>query len=179
MRIQPEDMTMMRHTSKLLAGLATAALLLGGAQAIARDHGPGGHGGDPGMRYMQHVLDELDLTPEQQATVKDIFESARPRLRALHQQMRDVRESLIDTNPDDPDYSTIVNQASQKSGELASDLVREMSQVRTQVHAVLTDEQKARLPEIRAEMQAKMQARRERMRTRHEARRSERAGAGE
>jgi len=169
----------MRQTSKLLASLATVALVLGGTQALARDHGPGRHGGDPGMRYMQHVLDELDLTPEQQATVKDIFASARPRLHALHEQMRDVRESLIDTNPDDPDYSTIVNQASQKSGELASDLVREMSQVRTEVHAVLTDEQKAKLPEIRAEMKAKMQARHEQMRAKREARRSERTGAGE
>jgi hypothetical protein len=85
----------------------------------------------------------------------------------------------MDTSPDAADYATVVNAASQKSGELASQIVLEMSQIRTQVHSVLTAEQKAQLPEIRAEMKQKMEQRHERMRDKREARRAESEKAAE
>ncbi|HSN72824.1 MAG TPA: Spy/CpxP family protein refolding chaperone [Steroidobacteraceae bacterium] len=154
-----------------LIAVTAAALALTSTYALAGERGAR-HGGDPGIRYMHHVLEQLDLTPEQEQTVEQIFASARPRLSALHEEMRDIRHSLIDINPDDPDYATVVNQASQKSGELASELVREMSQVRTEIHAVLTDEQKAKLPEIRAQMKARFEERRDQIRSRKQAHRA-------
>jgi len=170
----------MRITTRLFAGIAAAAIAFSAAHAIAGERGHGHHGGgDAGMRYMHHVFEQLDLSPEQKETVKGIFTSAKPRLTALHEEMRDVRESLMDTSPDAADYSTVVDAASQKSGELASQIVLEMSQIRTQVHSVLTEEQKAQLPEIRAEMKQRMEQRHERMRDKKAAQRAEQEKAAE
>jgi Spy/CpxP family protein refolding chaperone len=165
----------------VLAGIAAVGLALGTGLAMAKEggHRHHGFGPDAGFGQMHHVLKELDLTPEQKQTVKGIFESARPQLSTLHEQMREVRDSLMDTSPDDANYQTVVNTASQKSAELASQLILETSQIRTQVHAVLTDEQKARLPEIRAKMKEHMDERHDRMRERMEARREDRKGASD
>ena len=124
----------------------------------------------PGM--LQRMADELGLTTEQRQTIRGLFEGARPEMEQLREQMHAAGRPLADTAPTDPNYATVVQRASQQLGELTSRMVTQGSQLRAQVHGVLTKEQQAKLGQLQAEHRAKrqerMQERRERMRERRD-----------
>jgi Spy/CpxP family protein refolding chaperone len=77
-----------------LVGLS-ALLALGASGAAAQPFGPGDGGRGPrGFRGPGRVL---NLTEDQQAAARDIFEQRRPEMEALHEQMRENREALRDS----------------------------------------------------------------------------------
>jgi Spy/CpxP family protein refolding chaperone len=146
----------------------------GGERSQGGDHG-GGRGGDkalrmhggpgmmmPGMEthMLMRMADELALSPEQRQTIRGFFSSAQPGFQKLHEQMRANTKLMLDTQPDDPKYQTVVQQVSQSSAELAQQMVLQSSQLRTQVYSVLTPEQKTKLKARQSEMQARWEERR-------------------
>ena len=168
-----------RHT--FLAAIAGVALAAGTGAAWAGGHRHAEHGwgGDGGMGDMHYMLKELDLTPEQQQTIRGIFDNSHSKFEALHEEMRANRDALLDVSPGDANYQTTVNKVSQQSGDLASRLVLTMSDVRTQVYGVLTDEQRAKLPQVRAEMKARMDEHHAKMRERMDSWRQRRSGSSD
>lgn len=77
-----------------LAGLG-ALVLLGAPGAAAQSFGPGEGGHGPrGFRGPALVL---DLTEEQQAAAREIFEQQRPERQALREEMRENRKELRDS----------------------------------------------------------------------------------
>jgi Spy/CpxP family protein refolding chaperone len=74
-----------------LVGLG-ALILLGPAGAVAQpfDRGEGG----PGPRGFRGPARVLDLSEEQQAAAREIFEQRRPEREALREEMRENREAL-------------------------------------------------------------------------------------
>jgi Spy/CpxP family protein refolding chaperone len=130
--------------------------------------GPGGHGGHggPGMmmgmegHMLMRMADELGLSPEQRQTIRGFFETAAPGFRKLHEQMRANTKLMMDTQPDDPKYTSVVQQVGQSSADLAQQMVVQSSQLRTQIWSVLTAEQKTKLKAKQAEMRAKWDQRR-------------------
>ncbi len=79
-------------TQKLisLAGLG-ALVLLGGSGAAAQSWGPDEGGGPRGFRGPARVL---DLTEDQQAAAREMFEQQRPVREALREEMRENRKAL-------------------------------------------------------------------------------------
>ena len=73
-----------------------------------------------------------------------------------------VNSASATTMPDDANYPALI--AAQK--QLAADAIQQMSDTQTQIYAVLTPEQRAKVPEILAERQAKWEQRRENFRNR-------------
>lgn len=117
----------------------------------------GGHGGPGGPdRAFHRVLNQLDLTAEQKAQVRAIFDQGRPQLHAAHQSGRATRDQLEVTPPTDPAYPGML--ASAKSN--AADQIQLMSDLWTQVYAKLTPEQRARIPGIVAAQRAERDAHR-------------------
>lgn len=118
----------------------------------------------PGMEshMLMRMADELGLSPEQRQTIRGFFESAQPGFRKLREQMRANTKLVMDTQPDDAKYQSVVQQVSRSSAELAEQMVLQSSQLRTQVYGVLTAEQKTKLKAKQAEMQARWAERRER-----------------
>ncbi len=125
-----------------LVGLGAVALL-GTWGAIAQElgsgegrHGPGGFRG-PG-RF-------LELTEDQQAAAREIFEGQRPQREALHQEMREnrqlVRESLESDQPD----ALLVGELMIEGQALKkrSRALREES--KKALESILSDEQKQKL----------------------------------
>ena len=187
-----------RNRSKLRATLLAATLGLASAAAmptLAHDHdhdhdggksgqpraghvehhGPGPMGLVPGMIHpgmLQRMADDLGLTTEQRQTIRGLFETARPEMDQLREQMQAAGRQLADTAPTDPNYATVVQRTSQQLGDLTSRMVTQGSQLRAQVHGLLTKEQQTKLAQLQAERRAKlqqrMQERRERMRERRE-----------
>lgn len=153
-------MQLLRHALPLIA-LTTS---LGGAAladtpAAPAAASPSTHAGHRGGRHghgFEHLLHQLDLTADQQAQVQSIYAQARPRLQALHETGRATHEALEATAPTDPGYAALLVAA--KSG--ATDRVQLESDLWTQIYAVLTPEQQARIPALLAAERAAHAARR-------------------
>jgi periplasmic protein CpxP/Spy len=92
-----------RRKKRIVAGsIITAIVALAAGSALVFAHGGGGWrhgmGGDEMVEHFQvhveHVLAEVDATPEQKARIKDIVAAATSDLRALHAQHGNVRKEL-------------------------------------------------------------------------------------
>jgi Spy/CpxP family protein refolding chaperone len=158
-----------------LTGAAMGVLVLAGLGVQAALAAPGFHGrgpvgpmgglAGPGAEFM---FEALDLTPEQREAVNSLMETYRPRLKTLRDSGRETRRVLMNTTPDDPDYSTVVAQASQEAGENASAMVLVASELRTAVHGLLTVEQREKALELRSKMRERFRDRQERRRLRRD-----------
>ena len=156
-------------------GWLVAAFLACIGIAAAGDPATGGwHGHGPGMDSMfggfgpggiNRMGDQLGLSSEQRQSIKGIMDAARPQMQTLHESMRTNAEKLRSVQPDDANYATVVQQVSQAAGELASRMVTEGSQLRTQVYNVLNKEQKQKLPQVQAQMQEQARERFQRHRS--------------
>lgn len=130
--------------------IATVAVYAAGKGDDKPGRGPGPemgmfHPGMMGPQLLHRLGDELELTDEQRQTIKGLLESARPNMQAMREQARESAELLRKTQPDDPNYTNVVAQASQQAAELAGRLVTDGSQLRSQIWTVLTPEQRTEL----------------------------------
>jgi Spy/CpxP family protein refolding chaperone len=129
----------------------TLVLVFAAAQIAAAGWGVGaGHGGrDAGTFGWVNLAEELDLTGEQSAKIQELqarhFEKMNPlrdQLRAIHQEMRQLR------------FKRGVDQAQvqgriDKAGELREQMRQEATAFRTELQGILTDEQQAKWSELR------------------------------
>ena len=141
----------------LLAGLATTAAADPPATAGAAPAGAHRPVARAGRELaFRLVLKQLNLSPEQQTQVDGIVAGARPQFEAQRTRAHANRAALASTAPGDPRYPTLVAavQSDAAAGiQLASDF-------KTQVYALLTPEQQARIPAIQAADQAQRAQRR-------------------
>ncbi|HEY2783265.1 MAG TPA: Spy/CpxP family protein refolding chaperone [Steroidobacteraceae bacterium] len=162
----------MKSNRKLLpAGLLAAGALLTAAAGIsiaaAADEAPatpatpaaaGAHGWHH-HRGAGHWLSKLNLSAEQQASVKTIMANAGPQMKSIRQEMRGNSLKLRQTQPNDANYASVVAQVTQANGSLHSQMITQREAVRAQIFKILTPEQQAQLKTMQAQMQARMQAR--------------------
>jgi periplasmic protein CpxP/Spy len=106
-----------------------------------------------------HMLSQLNLSAEQQASIKTIMANAGPQLKSIHQEMRANSLKLSQTQPTDANYASVVSQVTQANGSLHSQMITQREAVRAQVFKVLTPAQQTQLAALKAQMQARMQAR--------------------
>ena len=111
------------------------------------------------------AADQLGLMPEQRQAIRGFLDQARPGFAQLHRQMQAGAELLARTAPDDPAYQSVVANVSQSTADLAAQFVLQASQLRAQVHALLTPQQRARLATLEADLQAGLAGGRERRAT--------------
>jgi Spy/CpxP family protein refolding chaperone len=152
----------------LLVGLAVAGL--SGAALGQTSSGSGAAGGStagnpPHARHwhrggnmiaggLLRALRQLNLTAEQQASVKTILSTARQQAIAARKASGRPDFAVL-ANPGDPSYAAAL-QALQSS---AAQRIQQESQVELQLYDVLTPTQKTQLPQVLANMKARMAAR--------------------
>jgi len=100
------------------------------------------------------LLGKLDLSAAQKQQVKDIMTAAHPQMQSLHEQMRANSLKLHQTQPTDPNYTSIASQVSQTHGSLAAQSLTQRAEVRAQVFKVLTPAQQTQLATLEAQMAA-------------------------
>ncbi len=142
---------------RIFTMVAVAVIALGAGTAIAGPHHRGMH--PDGM--MERLADDLELSAEQREAVRGGMEDRRERMQALHAELRANHQQLGALDPADPNYETLVNSLAQRQGELTSEMALLRSRAHAELMGVLTDEQKARLGELRAERKARREERRE------------------
>ena len=141
---------------------ALAAALMMTAAAFAQ-HGPGGprghrgHGG-PGRHggpghAVGHLSRVLDLTDAQKAQIKQLEDGFQERTKSLHEQLRNVGHGDPLTAVASGTFDeAAVRAAAQARANLHVELEVAHARFFSQVYAVLTAEQKAKLAELRQQM---------------------------
>jgi protein CpxP len=125
------------------------AVMLAVAAAMAQ--GPHGFGG-PGGEF-HHMLKQLDLTSDQHAQVKAIFQKEKPTLQPLMQQMRQYHEALEAAGPfDEAKVTALATQNSQTKIQLDV----EHERIKSEILAILTADQKAKLAQLEAAHETRM-----------------------
>jgi Spy/CpxP family protein refolding chaperone len=177
----------------LCAAAGTAALLLAAPQAawagLRADTPPSAHpmatgGGDLGLgawglhpRMFERMAGELGLSDAQRQSIRGLFESARPAMQQRRERMRANAELMRRTQPGDPDYRAIVERVSRGAGELAESAVRDAAELRAQIWAVLTPEQRTKLQQLQEQRRSQREERRKLFRERMERQHGGASGA--
>jgi len=138
--------------------LSIAAAAEEATTAAAPAPAPGGHAWHHHHGF-EHLLGKLNLSAQQQASVKTIMANAGPQMKSIHQEMRANSLKLRQTQPNDPNYANVVAQVTQANGSLHSQMITQKEAVRAQVFKVLTPAQQTQLAALQSQMQAQMQAR--------------------
>lgn len=165
------------HRAGALAACLTLGLSLLAAQpALAAPGGHGAHQGGAGMdaghagraqagRQLQRMLQSVNATPEQRSAVKQIVENAKPDLQARRATMRSLRQQqqalFAQPNIDARAAETLRQQGLAQHDQIS----RRMLQLRLDIAAVLTPEQRATL----AQKMSQRRAMQERHRSEREA----------
>ena len=151
-------------TKKRIIGgaVAFAAALMMTVAAFAQ-HGPGGHRGPGGPGHhggpggpgnlLGHFSRVLDLTDAQQAQIKQIEESFRASTKSLHEQLKANGGGPFDALKDGAFDEAAVRAAAQARAGVHVELEVAHARMLSQVFAVLTAEQKAKLAELHRQMQ--------------------------
>jgi Spy/CpxP family protein refolding chaperone len=134
----------------LLVGLVPL-MLWGGATEAQSRFGPPGRG--PGMPMLPMLLRGVNLTPEQDARVKDIVAAHRSAFRDIGYQLRVAEGAMADklfgTGPVSADD---LNASIQQIAQLREQLLREGLAATIDVRAVLTPDQLAKASQIHERM---------------------------
>jgi Spy/CpxP family protein refolding chaperone len=113
----------------------------------------GHHHGGMMVGMMLHATRQLDLTAEQQTTIKGIMSGAR----AQHQAGGAAETDMsVLSNPGDPNYAS----ATQAAKSRLEARFQQQLELQGQIYNVLTPAQKAKLPEVLGAMKAQAQQRR-------------------
>ena len=106
---------------------------------------------------------ELNLTADQQASIKTILSNAHAQAKAARAANESEPDLAVLGNPGDPNYATALQSAKTR----AASRIQTESELQEQIYNVLTAEQKAQLPTVLAGMKAKAQQRRAAWEQRH------------
>ncbi len=112
-----------------------------------------GFGGEPPLA---RLVQKLDLTQEQRQSLRSLLESTKAERKNLHEEQRANFEASLTVLPDDPSYPAMI----EKRKQLASESIQQRSDLNVQIYALLTPEQKARVPALIEEVKTRMQERR-------------------
>ncbi|WP_160153024.1 Spy/CpxP family protein refolding chaperone [Microbulbifer sp. ALW1] len=152
---------------KALAG----SLVLGSALATSGmvmafpdgDHGPRGHhkGGHNHERMFERLAEELDLTEGQQAQLKANREAGKEARKADREAMREMHKQLREAIESGADQATL-DSLGAKLGQLEVRKMQRMQEKRVQFESILTNEQKVKLEQLKAERKARHEERKQR-----------------
>lgn len=148
----------MKIGKQVAIGIAASIVVAALASSAIFAH-PGFGPGRPGMmRGMgPSLLEQLQVSGDQQAQIKSIFTNGRENIQPLAQQLREKHAALRETTRSQPFDEAQVRSQAQESADLQAQLMVARAQMMNQVLAVLTDEQKARLSELRAQRMQQFQ----------------------
>ncbi len=151
---------------KTIIGIVGAAILALGAIFVVgqqransgehfggKGHGRGHHG------KMGMALKGLDLTNEQKAKVKEIFEASRTAVEPLMEQMKANHAKIRDLGTNGSFDQAAVEAIANEQGSITAKLIIEKEKAKSQVFAILTDEQKAKAEVRRTKFEEKMKSR--------------------
>ena len=141
----------MRINKAVMLVLVSGALLGGNVLAEGGKRDGEHRFGGPEFGMMEPGMDirrmsrDLDLDDAQREQLRNIMTAAQPEIKALRDSARQNREALKALDVNDPEVQNIAT----SNGALATEATLLFTRVRSEVEAVLTDEQRAKLAELK------------------------------
>jgi len=147
---------------------ALAADATGNAAPMNGHHGRGGpNGGGPmgggAEGTMMQVMHELGLSDAQQQQIHTLVKTARSQWQAAEGSGLSDLAAL--GNPADPNHVAAVQSAKTR----AAQRIQDWSDLEQQIYGVLTTDQRAKLPQLLADLQSRITARRNEWHSQHTA----------
>lgn len=140
----------MKPTCNRILTIGASVLLMAAAAIAQGPHGFGGPGGDFHM-----MLHQLNLTSDQKAQVKAIFEKEKPTLQPLMQQMEQNRSAMTALENAGPFDEAKVTALATQNSQTMIQLEVEHERMKSEIIQLLTSDQKAKLAQIEANQQAR------------------------
>jgi len=137
----------------LTTGLVTSA------DAARGRHRDGDHGRRRPFGEFLRGMAGLDLSQEQKEAIHDIIKGERSSIRPLMERMREARMALQDAITADPVDEALIRQRTQAMADAGVDLAMLRAQIGAKVRALLTEEQRERVEELRERRQQRGRAR--------------------
>jgi len=129
-----------------------AAVMLAVAVAIAQSmHGHGGPGAD-----FHRMLKQLDLTTDQQAQVKAIWEKEKPAMQPLMQQMRQNHQAMKALEASGPFDEAKTRALATQNAQTMIEMQVQHARIKSEIMQILTPDQKAKMAQIEAQHEAHM-----------------------
>lgn len=149
---------------KAIIALLAFAVLATGVMFVFAQKSPDREKGGWGKRGSHHrgfgmALRGLDLTDEQKAKVKEIHEGSRSALQPTMKALKANREKMEALTANGGFDEAQVTALANEQASLSAKLIVEKERVKSQVFAILTDAQKARLTEMKAKRAERMKER--------------------
>ena len=143
----------MKTSKQIAIGILVAASLLMSPAIFAH---PGFGPGRPGMmgrmqRMGPPLLEQLQLSGEQRAQIEAVFAGGRDAIQPLARQLREKRGALGEAARALPFDETTVRSLAQQAADLQSQLMVARAQVANQLQSLLTEDQRTKLSQLRAE----------------------------
>jgi protein CpxP len=145
----------LKRTKLIAFAAALAAALALTAAGYARQEGHHGPGGGPHVPHgspIEHLARELNLTDAQKAQAKQIEDSFRESTKSLHEQLFKLGGGPLDGFNDGFDEAA-VRSAAQARAAIEVELEVAHARAASQIYALLTPEQKAKLAELRQQFE--------------------------
>lgn len=146
----------------LIGGLLTSGLAAGTQMATASNDERGGirrgdhsrmpgPGMDDGNPLLERMTEQLNLTKDQQASVREILKKFEPKMRELMDKMRTSREALRKQTDDGKADDKQVQKLAQEQGQLMAETIVQRTRIDAEIQKVLTDAQRQKFKEIRGD----------------------------
>ena len=147
---------------------ATLVAALAGAMSAAAEPGPplgtpppmggtewgGPHGGPGG--FLERMTRELGLSDSQEEQIREILKAEFDSTEPLRQKMRDGLKQIRDASTAVPFDETAVRAAAARQAEVQTEMIVSHARVRSQIHAVLTAEQRVKATALEERMEQRM-----------------------
>ncbi|MGH7783842.1 MAG: Spy/CpxP family protein refolding chaperone [Candidatus Binatia bacterium] len=141
---------------RTIAILAIAILAVGAAFVVAQKamhHGFGGHGTGFGrMHGPGLMLRGLNLTDDQKAKVKGIMDAGRTTVKPIMQSLGENHKKMEDLTANGAFDEAQVQALATEQANLMAKMIVERERTKSQVFAILTDDQKAKAAQMKEQM---------------------------
>jgi len=94
---------------------------------------------------LESMIEHLDLNDEQVTQVRNIRGNYKPKMASLRDKMKDNRKKLRDEMHEDTIDQAKIKELAQTIGKLKADKIILRSEMRTDIHKVLSDEQRKKM----------------------------------
>ncbi len=102
-------------------------------------------------QMLLRMADELNLSIEQRDSLQGLIDEFQPSWDSLRERMSASRSKMMGMTPDDPEYASVTQEVSQQAATLAAEMVTLSSDFQVRAYALLTEEQRQRLEELKSE----------------------------
>ncbi len=115
--------------------------------------------GGPPMagRFLQHMADVLDLTDGQQAQIKNLWQAEQPTIRPLLKQLADTHKQMVAVTAGGKFDQEKVQALANQQAQTIAQLIVEKQKLQSQVYALLTADQQAKMDRLQQRHMARME----------------------